>query len=219
MLPVGGGGVQRRRPPCEDVRRTIRGAREVEELARNVELKVRCDEGTLAAIERELVERGHSAVDLRQVDTYFRATSGRLKLREIASIDGDGDAAELIVYGRPDQAGARLSDYRRVTIPPSEATRLREALRSALGELVVVEKRRRVAVVGRTRVHLDRVAGLGAFVELETVLAEGDDEAAAAAELAEVAASLGIGGLAPIAGSYSDLLVNRDSTRVGDADR
>lgn len=178
---------------------------------------MRCDDATLAAIERELVERGHAVVDLRQVDTYFQAASGRLKLREIAATDGD--AVELIAYARPDQAGARLSDYRRAPVSPAEAAGLREALRAALGELVVVEKRRRVAVVGRTRVHLDRVAGLGAFVELETVLADEDDVAGDAAELAEVAASLGIAGLAPIAGSYGDLLLAASPNGGGDADR
>jgi len=40
-----------------------------------------------------------------------------------------------------------------------------------------VVKQRTVYLVGRTRVHLDRVAGLGHYLELEVVLADNEDEA------------------------------------------
>jgi adenylate cyclase class IV len=43
---------------------------------------------------------------LRQRDTFFKCTTGRLKLRE----NGAGQA-ELIFYSRPDVSGAKQSDY------------------------------------------------------------------------------------------------------------
>ena len=177
---------------------------------------MRCDAETLSAIEGRLLDDGHVLAELHQVDTYLRATSGRLKLRETHSVEGN--AVELIAYTRPDVLGTRLSDYRRVSVDRSESANLLAALRVALGQLVVVEKVRRVAILGRTRVHLDRVTGLGGFVELETVLAEGDDEATGRAEAAEVASLLGIDGLTPIAGSYGDLLLGQ-SSKASDADR
>ncbi len=78
----------------------------------------------------------------------------------------------------------------------------------------VVEKRRALYRYGDTRIHLDLVTSLGAFVQLETVLA-GDGqtpgehakiEAAAAAEHREVIALLELDGLPSVAGSYCDLL-------------
>ena len=49
-----------------------------------------------------------------------------------------------------------------------------ETLAGVLKTRGVVTKRREVFLIGRTRVHLDDVKGLGTFVELEVVL--GDDE-------------------------------------------
>ena len=187
-------------------------------MARNVELKVRCDAEEFAAVERCLNDAGHALVDLHQVDTYLHASRGRLKVREIHALDGN--TVELIAYARPDELGTRLSDYQRVVIDREQGTALLAALRASLGEVVVVEKARRVAIVGRTRVHLDRVTGLGCFVELETMLGGDDDEAAGRAESREVGALLGIEGLTPIAGSYGDLLLSStDSGGAGDADR
>ena len=61
-------------------------------------------------------------------------------------------------------------------------------------------------MIGRTRVHLDRVEGLGDFVELEVVLAEGEAEASGLAEARRLMASLCIDETALIAGAYVDLL-------------
>ncbi len=43
-------------------------------------------------------------------------------------------------------------------------------LARSLGIRGIVQKVREIAIVGQTRVHLDRVKGLGLFVELEVVL-------------------------------------------------
>jgi adenylate cyclase class IV len=51
---------------------------------------------------------------------------------------------------------------------------LRESLTLAYGRTGHVEKHRTLFLAGRTRIHLDRVSGLGHFLELEVVLEENE---------------------------------------------
>lgn len=198
---------------------------------RNLELKVKCaDQAALARlIERAAAGGARYVWTLGQRDTYFDAPRGRLKLREwwreeepvgyspavLGESREDGESgsagAVLIAYARPDEPGSRLSDYLRVPSPEPEP--LRAALARACGIRVVVEKRRLLYRYGRTRLHFDTVAGLGAFVELETVLA---DESAGVAEEARaeherVIQLLELDALPAIAGSYADLLLARQA--------
>ncbi len=99
-------------------------------------------------------------VELQQDDTFFRCDSGRLKLRVFA--DGNG---ELIFYRRADEQGPKESFY--LLAPTSSPDTLRELLTSAYGQVGRVRKHRTLFLVGRTRVHLDQVEGLGHFLELE----------------------------------------------------
>jgi adenylate cyclase class IV len=82
-------------------------------------------------------------------------------------------------------------------------------LAHALGERVVVEKRRIFYRYGQTRIHFDQVARLGAFIELETLMDE-DTEAAAIVEHRVVIDLLGLDRLPVVAASYSDLLERKD---------
>jgi predicted adenylyl cyclase CyaB len=171
---------------------------------RNLELKVRCDEATFAAVSDRASALGERQ-SLWQQDTYFSVPQGRLKLREIRE-EATEPSAELIGYSRPDLEGSRWSIYHRAEILETEVDALREALGSTIGERVVVEKRRDVVLVKQTRIHLDNVSGLGCFIELETVIDETLSDEHAAIEHDEIIAALGIGDLPPIGGSYSDLL-------------
>ncbi len=167
-------------------------------MARNVEVKAR-----VARIEalmpraRALARR--DAELIQQDDTFFRVPHGRLKLREFA----DG-SAELIHYQRADTVDAKLSDYRRVPVP--DAAALREALDRALGILGRVRKQRWLLLAGQTRIHLDRVEGLGDFLELEVVLR--DDQVVAEGVLIadQLMHELGLASAELIAGAYLDLL-------------
>ncbi|KYO47852.1 hypothetical protein Y1Q_0016617 [Alligator mississippiensis] len=80
-------------------------------------------------------------------------------------------------------------------------------LSEALGVLGVVRKERLLYLVGQTRVHLDRVDGLGDFMELEVVLNEEqslqDGEQVARALMEE----LGVREEDLISGAYLDLLL------------
>ncbi len=175
--------------------------------SRNLELKVRCGESLLVAARTHLLAAGVPLARFAQVDTYFAVASGRLKLREIRPEDGD-PTAELIAYARPDVTGPRWSVYRTVPVLLAEAAGLKVALAETVAVLTVVAKTREVGRRGRTRVHLDVVAGLGTFVELEMVV-DMEEDGSAEAELAAMAALVGIDphGADVVAGSYADLLL------------
>lgn len=174
--------------------------------ARNLELKVRCRDDDLGRLTELLRSRGATPlVTIDQVDTYFAVSRGRLKVRASTASDGV-ETAELIGYERPDLSGARWSSYTRVPLDASAAPGVIAALTDTVGLLTRVEKRRTVALDGETRVHLDRVAGLGAFVELETVLGDRTQEAAEV-EYAAVVRLLGLADFVTVAGSYSDLVM------------
>jgi adenylate cyclase, class 2 len=137
---------------------------------------------------------------LVQRDTYFRVPEGRLKLRE--EIPG---GAALIQYHRPDEPHARDSRYRIVAI--EDPATLRDALDAALGTLVVVDKERRLLLWEGVRIHLDRVAGLGSFLELEGVAAEDSDLAPERERVARLSEALGLDGDRILSDSYSDRLL------------
>jgi len=136
-------------------------------MARNIEIKARvADLPALTARAAAIADSG--PVEIPQDDTFFRCDNGRLKLRVFESGHG-----ELIFYRRADADGPKVSFY--VLSPTESPDTLREALTLANGQEGRVVKHRTLFLVGRTRVHLDRVQGLGDFIELEVVLAE--DEA------------------------------------------
>ncbi len=60
-------------------------------------------------------------------------------------------------------------------------------------------------LAGATRIHLDRVEGLGDFLELEVVLREGQPESEGHAQAAQLLQALGLERAALLAGSYLDL--------------
>ena len=178
---------------------------------RNVELKAR-DADPAATLERALALGASDEGLLTQRDTYFAGVRGRLKLREQ---DGGAEAgARLIAYVRPDGDQARTSAYRLAEVGDPAA--LRDALDAALGTLVVVDKRRRLLLYENVRIHLDEVDGLGSFVELEAV-ADADSDLTREHELvARLREELALG--APVASSYSDLLLDGPGLLLAAAD-
>lgn len=136
-----------------------------------------------------------------QVDTYFNAAKGRLKLREI-----ENGEATLVYYERPDLAEARYSNYQLSSIPGPET--FKGMMSDALGVKAVVEKKRELWIYGDTRVHLDTVADLGEFVELETVIQD-QSKSEARSEHRCVKNALQISESDRIPVSYSDLVLRR----------
>ena len=142
-------------------------------------------------------------VNLVQHDTFFATPAARLKLREFPEASPPRPA-ELILYDRPDTEGPGASRY--AITETRDPTGLRTILAAALGEVGEVRKRRTVIMVGRTRVHLDEVADLGHFVELEVVLADGEDPAQGEEEARRLIDALAIAPEDLVAGAYLDLL-------------
>jgi predicted adenylyl cyclase CyaB len=132
-----------------------------------------------------------------QTDLYFRVPRGRLKLRQ-----GNIENA-LIFYERPDVAAPRKS--RAVTQPVSSDHSLREILSASLGVLTEVSKTRESYLLGHTKIHLDQVEKLGAFVEIEIPHPDGTDEAVLQEECHRMTRLLGLREADFCAVSYSDL--------------
>jgi predicted adenylyl cyclase CyaB len=170
-------------------------------MARNVEIKARID-SVAQLLPRALQAGGDTPEVLQQDDTFFASARGRLKLRDF----GDG-RGELIHYERPDADGPKLSDY--VRAPTTDPAALREALSRAHGVIGRVRKTRTVLLIGATRVHLDEVEGLGAFLELEVVLRDEQSEADGVAVAHGLMAQLGVKPSQLVASAYLDLLNRR----------
>jgi adenylate cyclase class IV len=134
---------------------------------RNVELKA-IDPDPAVSLKCCLSIAADDHGELHQRDTYFNVAHGGLKLRE-----QQPGGAQLIQFERADEPGERESRYRLIDIP--EGPVLRAALASALGVSVTVLKRRRLFIWRSVRIHLDEVARLGTFIELEAV-APGDSD-------------------------------------------
>lgn len=167
-------------------------------MARNVEIKARID-----SVEALLARAQRSADGppdrMEQDDTFFQCAYGRLKLREF----GDG-TGELIHYERADSEGPKLSDH--VRAPTTDPAALREALMRAHGMIGRVRKTRWLLLVGQTRIHLDRVEGLGDFIEIEVALRDEQSVAEGEAIAERLMGALGIERDQRLAGAYLDLL-------------
>jgi adenylate cyclase class IV len=170
---------------------------------RNIELKARCAD--LAQAARAAASVGATRVGvLRQVDTYFHALRGRLKLREIGG-DAGGERAELIAYERANETALRDSDYCVVPVALNAVSAMKAALAKTLGLRGEVRKTRELWLYENVRIHLDDVAGLGTFVEFEAVISVDVGDAISRERLARLTEALRIREEDRIAVSYSDL--------------
>lgn len=88
----------------------------------------------------------------------------------------------------------------------TDAAATREALGAALGVHGEVEKTRRLVVWRAVRIHLDEVAGLGSFVELEAVAPPDSDLTHEHALVRELRAVLRITDDRLVPRGYADLL-------------
>ena len=167
-------------------------------MARNIEIKAKIYD--LEEIERRIAAIAEQGPEkIFQDDIFFPCPKGRLKLRVLSANEG-----QLIFYKRPDISGPKESFY--IISQTNSPDSLRDVLSTAYGQYGRVKKHRTLFMKGRTRIHLDRVVGLGDFLELEVVLSEGEQPDAAIAEAGELLKKLGISHEQFVEGAYVDLL-------------
>ena len=131
-------------------------------IVRHIEIKAYVDDYQALCTKVAQLASAGGPVDRVQNDTFFHCRSGRLKLRS------SGQYHDLIYYRRQNEYGPSESVYQSArTINPLA---LRTSLSSAFGELGRVKKFRRTYRLGHSIIHLDRVAGLGEFIEIKVEL-------------------------------------------------
>lgn len=138
-----------------------------------------------------------------QIDTYFKIINGRLKLRE-GNIENC-----LIHYERKNQKGPKQSN---ITLFKTQAgPSLKEILTKSLGVLVVVEKRREIYFIENVKFHIDKVKGLGSFIEIEAIDKDGKiGKNKLLKKCKEYMNLFSIKEENLVANSYSDLKLNKD---------
>ncbi|MDO8434795.1 MAG: class IV adenylate cyclase [Candidatus Binatus sp.] len=135
---------------------------------------------------------------LTQRDTFFRVNRGKLKLRE------ENGTAVLIYYNRGESGPLMLSNYEIVKV--IEPAPMLAMMTAALGTIAVVEKERALLMRDNVRFHLDRVATLGNFGEIEAVIPDGDDPEHSRGAANELLAALAIAAADLIEVSYFEML-------------
>jgi adenylate cyclase, class 2 len=126
----------------------------------NIEVKARCaDPDRIRAILKA------NGADFRgtdrQLDTYFKVSHGRLKLRE-GLIENS-----LVFYEREDRSGPKQSSVILFQTDPGSV--LKDILVKAQGVLVVIDKIREIYFIENVKFHIDVVKGLGSFLEIEVM--------------------------------------------------
>ena len=96
-----------------------------------------------------------------QIDTYFNAHHGRLKLRE-GTIENS-----LIYYEREDKEGPKQSDI--ILFRSTPGSSLKPILERSCGVLIVVDKQREIYFIDNIKFHIDSVRDLGTFIEIEAI--------------------------------------------------
>lgn len=166
-------------------------------MKKNYEIKCELDSKKSKDIKALLKKFNHTIE--KQVDIYFKVKQGRLKLRIINDTE-----SSLIFYDRGEKKGKRISKY---TISKTkDFEELDNILRKQFKVLVIVNKLREVFISENIRVHLDKVEGLGKFLEIEIIYT---DLAKAKIQMKELISRLKLDENKFIKESYSDLLINR----------
>lgn len=150
----------------------------------------------IAIVEKEGGEKIYSS---RQVDVYYKLKYGRLKVR-----NSSGEKS-IIFYRRIEDGSERWSDFEVMKVEnPEEWINFFDKF---LMRLVVVDKHRTLYHLKNTRIHFDKVKGLGNFIELETKVVNGMQKARK--EFQQMLELLKLNPEEQILNSYSDLILKK----------
>jgi len=176
-------------------------------MKRNVEIKARVQNvaRVRAKIESICCSPPQS---IFQEDIYFHVLGMRKKLRVFDCTHG-----QIIEYTRENKSGPKISMY---TIEETYAPeKIYKALLKKYKVRNVVRKQRLVFILGRTRIHLDSVAMLGNFLELEVVLEEGESEESGMNEAKRLIREVGIKKSSDLVrGSYLELIDSIPNNKI-----
>lgn len=126
----------------------------------NIEIKAKSNNQNFVREVLKSLNAKFIGVD-NQLDTYFKVSSGRLKLRE-GNIENS-----LVHYDREDKEGPKQSNVTFYKSPDKSS--LKEILTRSLGILVVVDKSREIYFIDNVKFHIDSVKDLGSFIEIEAI--------------------------------------------------
>jgi len=166
----------------------------------NIEIKARTNQPNHIKSILENLKANYQGID-HQIDTYFKVSEGRLKLRQ-GNIENS-----LIFYQRPNQAGPKASNFLLYHPEKENSEQLKNLLTTALGEKIVVDKQRAIYFLENVKFHVDQVVRLGDFVEIEVMDKEETGDIAILEKQCQKYMNLfGIEEVDLVDGSYSDLL-------------
>jgi predicted adenylyl cyclase CyaB len=166
-------------------------------MPQNLELKARISSMSEAIHTARSLRMRFKGI-LRQRDIYYCVPQGRLKLRIV-----NAGKAEMIYYNRPNKKGRRYSDYH--ILPVTNPKLANNLFKAALGQRVVINKKRRLFLYKNARIHIDIVQGLGGFIEFEVLVNHGKSQAQLL--MKRLSENFKIKNPATIGTSYSDLLL------------
>ena len=134
--------------------------------------------------------------ELNQKDVYYKVKDKLLKLRI------ENGNCSLIKYLRDEKAKDRFSNYEVLNISNPNAE---DFFNDIFESYAVVEKKRLLYMHDNTRIHLDEVKNLGKFLELETLVLNGEEDAIK--RFNNVVSFLDLDVNSQIKGSYKDLIL------------
>lgn len=144
-------------------------------------------------------EGGKLIYSSRQIDVYYKVNNGRLKVR-----NSSGEKS-VIYYERIEDGSERWSNFEVIKVDdPNVWIKFFDKF---LQRLVVVDKQRTLYHLLNTRIHFDKVKGLGDFVELETKVTNGKKKARQ--EFSMILDLLDLNPENQILNSYSDLILQK----------
>ena len=165
-----------------------------------VELKAKVD--SLEKYDEKLGENADFIGVFYQIDTYFNVDRGRLKIRDVKG----QEYSQLVYYLREDIRDPKRSRVLLAKVIDSDS--IKEILGELFGIKIVVRKERKIYRYRGVQVHLDKVEGLGTFIEFELEVDEKEIEKGRK-RLYRLMEEMGIKREWLIEGSYSDLLLSK----------